>query len=328
MNHSSKIGLWRNAPPTDRDNSGERFPTEFIFPSGRQALSHALSQAGMSRVKRVACPEWSSHCLLSAVSRYATPVPMKEVLHSGLAVDAVLIYEQWGWPLRTDVWEHLVERFPRVPLIWDRVDSADWLVQTAMPANEIVADITSLSKLLGLPGGGILRGKHGFEVYCKRPLSALTLMLMQTSGNVQDDFEGQEYFKNQGETVHPSAERWLRENSLAIALAGESAARQRNLKALQRTTLTQHWASWMKQAIADGACPGIVPLMSGAEAGAMEKALSRLETAHNITGARYHFNWSGNPLEPDYQPCLAFPVHGQVADIEPILAALQHFIQI
>src|SRR5271167_4505458 len=227
MNHSSTIGLWRNAPPTRGSNSGERFPVEFIFPSGRQALSHALSQSGMSRAKRVACPEWSSHCVLSAVSRYATPLPMKEVLHAGLAVDDVLLYEQWGWPLRTDVWEHLAERFPRVPLIWDRVDSADWLVRDAPPANEVIADIVSLSKLLGFSGGGILRGKDGFEVYRKRPLSALTLVLVQAGDEVQDGLEGQEYFKNQGETLHPLAERWLRENSLADALADESVARQR-----------------------------------------------------------------------------------------------------
>jgi len=35
------------------------------------------------------------------------------------------------------------------------------------------------------------------------------------------------------------------------------------------------------------------------------------------------FNWSGNPLRPDYEPSLALPVHGGVTEFGDIVAALE-----
>src|ERR1700733_6262368 len=94
----SQVELWRTTPPA-HPVGGEcsAFAAKHVFPSGRQALSQALLMAGLNRPKRVACPEWSSQCVLSAVSRHATPIPMAEVVRHDLPVDAILLYEQWGW---------------------------------------------------------------------------------------------------------------------------------------------------------------------------------------------------------------------------------------
>lgn len=324
MQDSPTIELWRTAPPNLQSSGhGELFPLEFIFPSGRVAIGRALSQAGLTRAKRVACPEWSSHCLLSAVSRFATPVPMFEVLQAKLAVDAVLIYEQWGWPTPKHVWNLIKQRFPGAWLIWDRVDSADFLVRTDWPASEIVADFTSLSKLLGLPGGGILRVNRVYATYASQTVSNLTLRLLQLDQNLRSCSDYKEYFKNHEQALHPDALGWLQENSIAEALAEESVSRQHNLRLLLKTNLTAGWEPWMRQAVEDGASPGIAPLLRGATDSVIEKAALRLMSRHHIEGTNYHFNWTGDLLAPRYEPCLAFPVHGQVFDFEHALAMLQ-----
>src|SRR5881394_303531 len=98
MNRSSAIPLWRNVPPEGCPTAAMRLGANFVFPSGRQALAFAVRRVGLDRRDRIALPEWSSHCVISAVSWHATPVPMREVLEFGIPVQAVLVYEQWGWP--------------------------------------------------------------------------------------------------------------------------------------------------------------------------------------------------------------------------------------
>src|ERR1700732_2038216 len=92
--------LWRTgATPQALRSQCKPLRLQYLFPSGRQALTHSLAQAGLTRNSRVAFPEWSSHCVLSALSKCATPIPMTEVVKHRMKVDAVMIYEQWGWPI-------------------------------------------------------------------------------------------------------------------------------------------------------------------------------------------------------------------------------------
>ena len=93
------IPLWRNKPVVASSFAKEKiFPLENVFPSGRQALSYTLQHAGLSRNDRVAVPEWSSHCVISAIGKVATPIPFHEVVQHRIGVSAVLLYDQWGWP--------------------------------------------------------------------------------------------------------------------------------------------------------------------------------------------------------------------------------------
>ena len=64
--------------------------------------------------------------MLNAVGQQATTIPMTEVVRNHIPVDAVLLYEQWGWPISANAWETVNETFPNALLIWDRVDSADF----------------------------------------------------------------------------------------------------------------------------------------------------------------------------------------------------------
>ncbi len=155
-----KIGLWRNkAPVCFIEEDSKIYPIDRIFPSGRQALTFALTQMSLSRPKRVALPEWSSHCLISAVGEIATPIPMNDVVKYNINVDAVLLYEQWGWPISRKLKSQLLKTFKNTIIILDRVDSADIdnenRIQFYPEVDQI--DIISLSKLLGLTGGGLAK---------------------------------------------------------------------------------------------------------------------------------------------------------------------------
>lgn len=320
-----QIELWRDVPPSSPIAGNDPFPESCIFPSGRQALSHALLRIGLSRAKRVACPEWSSHCLLSAVARHATPVPMREVVQHKLAVDAVLLYEQWGWPMPTTAWERVAEEFPDTPLIWDRVDSTDFLSRTNLPSPLIAAEISSLSKMLGLPGGGLLRCREQYIQYQSEPLSHLTQQLMQSTESLADSFEYKEYLKNHKQFVHPNVLSWVRENSLSTALQDECAIRRLNFRKLQESRCTETWEPWMKIAVEEGStAANIAPLLRGKSRVEVQKAVEWLQEGHRVFATEYHFNWSGDPLSPKYEPCLALPVHGLMTKLDDILADLKN----
>ena len=324
MAELEQIRLWRDAPPSNsRRGNGGLFPVDCIFPSGRQALSHSLLLNGLGRPTRVACPEWSSHCVLSAVGQQATPIPMMEVVRNHIPVDAVVLYEQWGWPIPANVWETLTETFPNSLVIWDRVDSADFLTRTQLPAPLIVADVTSLSKLLGLPGGGILRYRGEYSKYEQGSNCLLTQHLLKADEKLRSSLAYKEYFQNHREALHPDVLNWVQQNSLADAVTEESEARQRNLHLLMDTSCAARWEPWMRRAVEEGAPAGIAPLFRGESPTKLAAIASRLQERHQMSTAIYHFNWSGNPISPSYELCLAFPVHGLTWDMESVLMELQ-----
>ncbi len=324
MVESRQIDLWRDVPPASLLSGNESgFPEAYIFPSGRQALSRALLQLGLSRSKRVACPEWSSHCLLSAVARHATPVPMREVVQKKLTVDAILLYDQWGWSAPKTSWERLSEMFPSTLLIWDRVDSADFFCRTDLPLPSIAAEVSSLSKVLGLSGGGLLRCGKRYIEYQSDPLSQLTQQILRSGNELLDTFEYKEYLKNHKQVLHPDLLRWVRHNSLSTVLQDEGAIRRRNLCKLMESGCAQGWEPWMKVSVEEGStAANIAPLFRAKNLQEMGRAIKHLREQHGLTATNYHFNWSGDPLFPKYEMCLALPVHGLVTNFEDIVADL------
>ena len=261
--------------------------------------------------------------MLSAVGQQATPIPMMEVVRNHIPVDAVVLYEQWGWPIPANVWETLTETFPNSLVIWDRVDSADFLTRTQLPAPLIVADVTSLSKLLGLPGGGILRYRGEYSKYEQGSNCLLTQHLLKADEKLRSSLAYKEYFQNHREALHPDVLNWVQQNSLADALTEESEARQRNLHLLMDTSCAARWEPWMRRAVEEGAPAGIAPLFRGESPAKLAAIASRLRERHQMSTAIYHFNWSGNPISPSYELCLAFPVHGLTWDMESVLMELQ-----
>lgn len=325
---ATTIGLWRDVPvicPIGID--GIKFSTDFLFPSGRQALSSSLQKAGLTREDRVAIPEWSSHCVISAVGRVSTPIPINEVIKYKINVNAVLIYEQWGWPLSADVRERLCEYFKGKIFLRDMVDSAHYEINE----NSDVSDfktyirIISLSKVLGLKSGGLAVFNSGFLAFNPNDESMKLLNIVEKNDLIHsvDDNLVSNIMKSDIAAISRELENWLDQNDLSNAMEVERIARHENIKKILKSPLADKWPIWMREAVENGARPGIAPLLRDYSNDILNRTKKFLMDSYKIETCIYNFNWSGNPLNPDYKECLAFPVHGMVSNIEDILEDLK-----
>ena len=96
------------------------------------------------------------------MGKIATPIPIQEVVSHNLDVEAVLIYDQWGWPVFDNSYQNLEKRFSDKLLIHDRVDSTNipWYsddsnMNQKYASFQSVYQVFSLSKTLGLVCGGM-----------------------------------------------------------------------------------------------------------------------------------------------------------------------------
>lgn len=311
-----RIGLWRKFPPVCPKKAEKK--TDLIFPSARQALSIALKLYGLGRENRIAVPEWSSHCVISAIGRICMPIPLREVIDHDIKVDGVLLYEQWGWPIIENAKAEITERFKGSLIILDRVDSADIDNKKRIkfyPENDEF-EVSSLSKILGLPGGGLLmvNGKQK-----KFKTNSSDFFISKELVKIKNNKKILNLYKNEIEFLHPDLRFWLEGNDLFGAVKQENMDRENNLRAILMDKSSQGWGEWMRRAIENGSRPGIVPLLVGSPISKMNKAKEILRKKFDTESEIYHFNWSGNPMKPDYRECLAFPVNGSVENMTTIL---------
>jgi len=256
------------------------------------------------------------------VGRLATPLPMKEVLQCGLQPDAILVYEQWGWPVSGGAYRELHARFPGARLIQDRVDSCHWIHQESLPAELADIQVISLSKQLGLAGGGLcLRGGEFLYDPTRSP-SALTAFLLDATGRIGRTYEFMEFFKNHAEVPHPAVQNWFSDNDVFGALEDEIRDRVRNLTQVANSRITETWPDWMRRAVTSGAAPGIVPLFAGERLEFLQCCAGALGDM-GINTELYHFDIAGNPLCTDYRRCLCVPIHGEVPAIDRIVEKLE-----
>jgi hypothetical protein len=238
---------------------------------------------------------------------------MNEVMERAVNVAAIVIYEQWGWPVLPMVLRGIEEHLRPATIIWDRVDSCHFRAtkRTETPSG-VIYELVSLGKLLGLPGGGLLV-KNGEYAAAPRPIPcAVTEYLLRAPAQLLSTFECSEYFRNHAEVPHPEVTEWLRTFDVWEAMDRELLCRRGNLAAITASGLARDWPAWMNEAEASGAGPGIAPLFRGTPRNQLEQAACILKRKIGVETAVYNFNWSGNPLDPDYDICLAFPLHGQI----------------
>lgn len=320
---SARIPLWRDVPPQVPATKEAGLAREFVFPSGRKALTFATRHAGLRRSDRIALPEWSSHCVISAAGWHATPVPMGEVISHGISVQAVLIYEQWGWPLFRSAYTEVEESFGHAIIIWDRVDTSHWSspIGYEFPSNHL--EVMSLSKSLGLVGGGLCRNGSEWMQAPQGVVSSSIATWLASDAERALTWECKEYFKDASEAPHPAVLQWVAENDIFAAFEQEKQCRRVNLKIVGDHFLAHDWPAWMHDAVDAGAAPGIVPLLREAPPDILHRAVATLFSNCGTQSAVYHFNWSGHPFAPRYEPCLAVPVHGQVDCMAEILETLE-----
>lgn len=316
------INLWREQAPLQQQQEADGdclFSNNLVFPSARQALSFSLEELGFRRGKRVAVPAWSSHCVFGAVAKYADPVSLEVVIKNNVKVDAILLYEQWGWPFTKDVINTLKKKFPEVVFVYDKVDSAHFdLIDNS---NEIGVEIFSLSKVLGLKGGGLLKNNGVFLDFKDREEDEeLGLFLEKLKiANKKAASLRQSMMKDDLKFLPTSVKDWLNKNDLILAVKIELESRQKNLKEVLVHKLSNQWPLWMITAVQNGAGPGIVPLLRNCSDEVLLKVKNYLLEVLGVESTVYHFNWSGDPLNSEYEKCLAVPVHGLVKDVKKVL---------
>ncbi len=253
-----RIGPWRSRPVA---LSGLGRHRGRVFPSGRQALTEAVRQLGLGRADRVAIPEWSSHCPISAIGMVATPVPVREAQQPA----AVLVYEQWGWRQIG----RIRERWPKARIIHDCVDSC------SLEFSDADAQVWSLSKTLGLAGGGLLRMGGEFVEFAPNPTDANLLGL---------PVEMRKWFVR---FLAPDLE--------------EASGRD-----LDRAYAEEHLHRRANAAVfgVDSGTPGLFPLE---DLSAQQRLRDR-----GIDAPIYHFDFARDIGRPDYRKCVAVPLHGEV----------------
>ncbi len=139
------------------------YPMTFpvLFTSARAGLSAVIFSMGLSRPDHVWLPEYSSHCVLEAVSLFATPTPAMCP-----NVKAALVFHQWGHI-------HKVNFPSNIEIIEDSADSL------LIPGSSVFAIdgsryvIWSLPKVIGTMSGGV--------VFCKFPEEAEKLRVIRDS---------------------------------------------------------------------------------------------------------------------------------------------------
>jgi hypothetical protein len=259
---------------------------------------------------------------MRVVRRFGIPVDPGQLAAD---VQVAVVYEQWGWPLTDAAWNELGERFTGLLLV-DRVDSADFFAREyahELP-NAQTVEVLSLSKLLGLEGGGLARGNGRPIVFEPRPQSEAMRGLMSRVP-AQLVSEGyRELFKESQHAVHPAALAWLQQNCLTGAAEAERSVRQRHAKALLDTPLSHGWPAWMIEALQRGAGPAWAPVLRGQDPWQRWSVMRALAQSYGVVSTSRPFNWSGNPLRPADEMCLALPVHGGFAQFEEVVAALAH----
>lgn len=297
--------LWRKHTNIESLETTELSIEEFVFPSGRQTVSYALQ--GLDRIDRVGIPEYSSQCVINAVGAYATPIPFKDVINYNIKLEVLLVYEQWGWQFNDSVFDEILSKYNKV--IFDCVDSPNAHLRYQHTEDVIV----SLSKCIGLKGGAIL-SKNGVLQKNKIPSDIGLNLDINNERNI--------YFINNSiaTTEHIGD---LSQVDILAELERETMIRKSHLHLFINSSLSNNWSDWMFSHI-DSSSVGIVPLFKKEPLKIMQKINNYINKELKIASTIYNFNWSGSPLVFDYQPCIAFPIHSDMINIQKAINQLEN----
>ena len=312
-----KYSLWRQSPTLSSDDRNlpevglSGLGSRHIFPSGRQAITEIMQRITGGRASRVSIPEWSSHCVVSSVGRVATPIPLHEVLKGNHRVDAVLVYDQYGWPKRADSLSALSKHVDAA-IVHDCVDSLTGF-EDRLP-DGVTHRVWSLSKTLGFLNGGAARSRNEFIEFPKdeRAVSDTDVAMARAADPIAREF----------------AKSWLpyRDTALLSALDGGALSSIVSREILHRRSLLKIFLSsafaadipeWMKIAAQNGAAPNLVPCVLGAGPSRMQRRqqlICDVQERFRLEARVYHFDFSDDPMSPSYRSAIVLPIHGEITD--------------
>jgi hypothetical protein len=315
------IDLWPNEPFVEPGVTPEGIK-DLIFPSGRQAISHAIELLGGRREWLAVIPEYSGHCLISAVAKKVMPLPITQADQCPDLVKIALLYCQWGWERPSEAVVEVCNRFPQAKLILDRVDSLAASLDE-LPLRGVAEgalQVFSLSKTLGLEGGGLLFSQGTWSANknagCeedKKLAEEVWGLRERLAGGIAWDMVKAWYMADM-RVLPPWLCRWLDTNDLNTVLKSATDARIARRRIVIDCIDELGWPRWMIDQMGERSrlVPGIIPLFlkHGANANLLRMEI-KAET--DLQLEIYHFDISTSYLKPDWRPCLAVPLHGQIS---------------
>ena len=134
------------------------YPGSFpvVTSSGRSAIVIALQVIGLGRSDRIGIAPYSGACIFNSVGEIATPIP--DDIQTGK--QAHLVNHQWGYVHKTNATSTVIE---------DGVESMVTSSDALFPNNGRM-EVLSLSKLLGVPMGGVLFCRNSEDAFLAREI--------------------------------------------------------------------------------------------------------------------------------------------------------------
>ncbi len=320
------INFWRNSPESQKlKYKNNEIKMKNVFSSGREAITYILKINKFKRNDKIAIPEWSSHCLLSAVGKLCQPVSINDVIKHNIKVKGLIFYDQWGWSNLEKYKKKLIKKFKKKILIHDRVDSVDLNFNKNQKDNQKIYSVFSLSKTIGLKGGGLLIYNNSLlknENYKSHDSISLEIdKLINRNKRYVEYFL--DFRKSNIKTISKNDKNWIQNNNISKAFESEFLKRKNNLEIFFNSTNGKKYPKWMKQNLKNNIGPNCIPIFKNKSINFLKNKKNYLFKKYNIETQIYHFDWAGNPLSPTYLRSLIVPVHGEVKNFQKIVRDLK-----
>lgn len=265
-----------------------------LFPSARSAIYHIILTDGFKRNDSVCVSEWSSHCVIEAISRIA--MPNINLIDS--STKGMLINHQWGYvkSFRGGYHGIIIE------------DSCDSLIENkdSLFPNDGDFEIFSFPKIFGSLAGGVC--------ICRNKKSAYLLKEARERDSRQLA-EKQYHLKSR--YVSTKEQIWLEYFAGAEAINGWLTA-QELIQILFMMNDIDHIFAQRKERCREFQKEGLLNKVEGRFPVAIPlKYSNKIDRSLQQAGLELpvrHFNVSENAYETCFKRCVVVPIHQDVCD--------------
>ena len=257
------------------------------------------------------------YCVLWAINKIATTVPFNLINNKNIEnVNTILIYNQWGWERSQEKIDELKNIFKNI--ILDRVDTLiDYKNKTNHYKN-VNCEIFSLTKTLGLGGGGLLWINNKYHEFldslCVPPKTHEEELVLNKIDNIDylNFYFIDHLLKNNFQSYSKRLKYNLENNDIDKNIIFEMKSRREKLNLLINS-FPNSLPDWMiKKSKDNNTLPGIFPLKIKKEY--YNLILNDLENKFNLKTRILNFNFSDNYLVYKWEEVLPIPLHSSLSD--------------
>ena len=286
------------------DNS---FYLKYCYPCARQCITQYLIQNNCLRNHYIAIPEYLSICVLNAINKISTTVPI--IFLNKLNIKKIkifFIYDQWGWerpPLEIKKFKDIYNGL----IILDRVDTLINYKKNKKIDN-VDVQIFSLNKTLGIGGGGLLFYNDYYVGYNNKYTNDISNNFINYK-NYKNYDDLDHLFKNNFEEYTPLFINNINQYNIDYLIEYEFNYRYKLLKILMGN-FSHLLPEWMLlQYNLKKSAPNIFPLCIK---NLNYNTIEHIKQNFNIDIKILHFNFSENYFTFDWKKVLPIPLHSKI----------------